>query len=327
VCYRISLTGGGRRASLSREVRGPRPGGPERLDRLSFRGTLRKLSRAAGPERYLWDNQILKKDFARHSQEVTQRLEEASLRQARDLGHPVEYLSAAGVSPEAEAQRIAGRGGIREGLIRVLHKVDPCYSFEVHGNRASKRPQVTYRPRQCLHPDHYQVYPVFGCMYARIQTWFPFRIDVCLNGHEWLARQMDRAGLAYRRRDNCFTWLEDVAGAQALFDEQLRTAWAGHLDKLPAALNPAHDQIFARFPVRYYWSVPQSELPSDVLFRYRNDLLALYPRLVRHALTTFGAADVLRFLGQKVTAAGRVPARFAGEVESDLKEPEEGVRL
>jgi hypothetical protein len=297
------------------------------FDRLSFRGTLRKLSRAAGLERYLWDNQILKKDFARHSQEVTQRLEEASLRQAREMGRPIQYLNSAGVSPEAEARRIAERDGIREGLICVLRKVDPCYSFEVHGNRASKRLQVTYRQRQCLHLYHYQLHPVFGFMHARIQTWFPFRIDVCLNGHEWLARQMDRARLAYRRRDNCFTWLEDVARAQALFDEQLRTAWAGHLDELAAALNPTHDQIFARFPVRYYWSVPQSEWSSDVLFRSRADLLALYPRLVRHAITTFGATDVLRFLGRKLTAAGGVPARFAGEVESDLKEREEGVRL
>ena len=28
-------------------------------------------------------------------------------------------------------------------------------------------------------------------MNARIQTWFPFRIQICLNGREWLARQMD----------------------------------------------------------------------------------------------------------------------------------------
>src|SRR5262249_27348491 len=130
-----------------------------------------------------------------------------------------------------------------------------------------------------------------------------------------------------RRGDNCSPWLEDVERVQALFDEQLRTAWVGPLDELAAALNPAHDQIFARFPVRYYWSVPQSEWSSDVLFRSRADLLALYPRLVRHAITTFGAADVLRFLGRKLTAAGGVPARFGGEVESDLKEREEGVRL
>ena len=42
-------------------------------------------------------------------------------------------------------------------------------------------------------------------MNARIQTWFPFSIQICLNGRAWLARQMDAAGLGYVQRDNCFT--------------------------------------------------------------------------------------------------------------------------
>jgi len=26
-------------------------------------------------------------------------------------------------------------------------------------------------------------------MHARVQTWFPFTIQICLNGREWLAQQ------------------------------------------------------------------------------------------------------------------------------------------
>jgi len=40
-------------------------------------------------------------------------------------------------------------------------------------------------------------------MNARIQTWFPFSIRICLNGREWLARQLDRKGLDYVKHDNC----------------------------------------------------------------------------------------------------------------------------
>jgi len=64
------------------------------------------------------------------------------------------------------------------------------------------------RYRKCLHLYHYQIHPRFGFMSARIQTWFPFRIQICVNGREWLARGMDAAGLHYLQRDNCFTWLE-----------------------------------------------------------------------------------------------------------------------
>jgi hypothetical protein len=37
-------------------------------------------------------------------------------------------------------------------------------------------------------------------MSARVQTWFPFSILVCINGREWLARRLDEQGMAYNDR-------------------------------------------------------------------------------------------------------------------------------
>src|SRR5262245_15973518 len=39
-------------------------------------------------------------------------------------------------------------------------------------------------------------------MYIRLQTWFPFEVQIGLNGREWLAQQLDRKGLKYQRSDN-----------------------------------------------------------------------------------------------------------------------------
>jgi hypothetical protein len=297
------------------------------FDRLVFRGTLRNLSYPEGLQHYLWRTRVLHKDFKQHSETVTGQLEEASLRHAQETGRPIRYLNSAQLSTEEEAQEIAARDRIRSGLICVFRKVDPCMSFEIHGNRTTKKLQITYRKRQCLHLYHYQMHPIFGFMHSRIQTWFPFRVYVCINGHEWLARQMDQAGLRYQRRDNCFTWIEDLAKAQALYDQQLQANWPSLLNEQAAALNPIHDTIFAHYPTQYYWTLTQSEWSSDVLFRSRADLLAIYPRLVRHAITTYGASDILRFLGRRLGKDGRMPANFQGEVESDLKEREEGVRI
>ena len=80
-------------------------------------------------------------------------------------------------------------------------------------------------------------------MHARLQTWFPFTIHVCLNGREWLARQMDRAGIGYERRDNCFVRIADVEGAQTLMNEQWRTNWARLLQDLVAKFHPVHQDI------------------------------------------------------------------------------------
>lgn len=187
--------------------------------------------------------------------------------------------------------------------------------------------EITYRQRKCLHLYHYQIHPAFGFMHTRIQAWFPFRVYVRLNGREPLARQMGRIKLHYVRRDNPCTWLEDVAAAQALFDRQLQAHWPTLLDGLAEAVNPAHAEIFAKYPCRYYWTVSDSEWASDVMFRDRAALEQVYPRLLRYAINTFTAVDVLRFPGQPAPASGKVPYRRHYEVSSNIKERLEGVRI
>jgi hypothetical protein len=297
------------------------------FDRVFFRGTLRNLAYPAGLQHYLWAHRIPYKDFGPHSLEMTARLEEASLREARQLGREIRYLNSAQYSKEDIAREIADRHRIRNGLICVLRSVDPCMSFQINKNHQTRKLEICYRPRKCLHLYHYQIHPVFGFMHARIQTWFPFRVYVCINGREWLARQMDQAKLHYLRRNNTFTWLEDIAQAQALFNQQLQANWPSLLGGLAEALNPAHADIFAQYPCRYYWSAPESEWATDVMFHSRTALQEVYPKLIRYAITTFGAVDVLRFLGQPVPVTGKAPHRRRLEVSSNVKERLEGVRI
>jgi hypothetical protein len=297
------------------------------FDRLFFCGTLRRLSFCRGLQHYLWENHIPYKNFKDHSLEVSARLEEASLRQAQQSGREVRYLNSAQYCKEDIARQIAARDHIKSGLICVLRSVDPCMSFQINKNHQTGKLEIHYRQRKCLHLYHYQIHPVFGFLHARIQTWFPFRVYVCLNGREWLARQMDQAKLRYVRRDNTFTWLEDLVAVQALFDQQLTANWPTLLDQLAQSLNPAHDEIFANYPCRYYWSVKDSEWASDVMFAKRADLEKVYQPLVRYAVTTFQAVDVLRFLGQPVPVSGKVPHRCRHEVSSNVKERLEGIRV
>lgn len=297
------------------------------FDRLFFRGALRNLSYPEGLQHYLWANRIPFKDFAQHSQAVSQQVQEASLQHAQQQDRPVVYLNSHRVSLEDEARAIATRDRIRHGLICVFRRVEPCMSFEIRKDAARRKLKIVYRPRHGLHLYHYQIHPVFGFMHARLQTWFPFPVYVCLNGREWLSRQLDQAGLPYQRRDNCFTWLADVNQAQALLDQQLQANWPSLLGQLASSLNPLHDSLFAHYPTQYEWSLAQSEWASDVLFRTRADLEALYPGWIRHAVTTYGAVDVLRFLGRKIAPQGKVPRQFAGEVVTSLKDREQGVRL
>lgn len=267
------------------------------------------------------------KDFGAHVEAVSRRLKQASLAEAEATGRPVKYLASSQVSKEQIARSIAHQEGIREGLVCVLSCVEPCWSFQIHRNRQSQKLELQPAYRKCLFLYHYWMHPVLGFLNARIQSWIPFAVQVCLNGREWLARQMDAAGLEYLRQDNCFPWIADWAQAQQLMDSQLKAHWPSLLEGIARQLNPAHEEIFRNHPVSYYWSTYQSEWAIDVVFREVAELRRLYPRLVHHGMTTFSCADVMRYLGKRVPLSGEAPKGFAGDVVSDLKQRPEGVRI
>ena len=149
------------------------------FDRLVFRGTLRSLSHVNGMDTYLAMNKVLRKDFGRHVQQVSERLKQASLAEAVKRGRPVKYLTSPQADKEALARKIATQDGVRQGLIGVLTSVELCRSFEVYRNRETKQLDLVQRWRKCLFLYHYSIHPRWGFMHARIQTWFPFSIQVC----------------------------------------------------------------------------------------------------------------------------------------------------
>jgi hypothetical protein len=188
----------------------------------------------------------------------------------------------------------------------------------------TRKLELKPRPGKCLFFYHYYIHPVFGFLNARIQTWFPFSIQICLNGREWLAQQMQTAGLDYLQRDNCFPWIANWTKAQRLMDRQLKTKWPKLLNGIAQQLNPIHTEIFRKHPISYYWSTYQHEWALDVIFRHATDLRRFYPRWVNHAMTTFSSPDVMRFLGKHITSNGQLHQNFSGEVVSDFKRSAEG---
>ena len=302
------------------------------LDRLVFRGSLRRLNYgrwdhqlqafvAQGMEQYLWQSKILFKEYLDHVKSVSRQVKQASVKAFQDLGLPVEYLRSPSVDKDAMARQVAASRKLTDGLVCALTTVEPSPSFEHRGTHMVRR----LRPSQAIY--HYQSHPEVGWMYARLQTWFPFSIQVGINGREWLARQMDKAGMKYRQQGNCFVWIEDYEAAQKLMNQQLEIDWAGLLNGLAGQLNPRHERIFENYPASYYWTVYQSEWASDIVFGEQQFLERLMPLLVRHGMLSFSSADVMRYFGRKVNQSGDIPASFSGTLETDLKRRHEGERV
>ena len=288
-------------------------------DRLVFRGTLRMLAFAGGMAAYLTRIGTLLKDFGEHAQAMTDRLIQSSLKQAEKTGRPIEYLSRPSIRKDEYARAIARQDGITEGLICVLTAVEPCRSFEIYRNRDKKILELVARNRKCKFIYHYWIDRRFGFMSARVQTWFPFSLQVCLNGREWLARRMDEKGMAYTRYDNSFPWIEDFPKAQRIFDRLQKTNWSKVLRAAAHQVHPAHYAMFRGLGFHYYWSAFQTEWATDTAFASPAALASIYPQLVRGAIANFGSPHVMRFLGH------RLYRNHEGQIISDYRDRPEGV--
>lgn len=292
------------------------------FDRLRLQGSLRCLYCRDVFEEYLSKAKVLYKDFKQFATGVTAEVCQSAQQLAQSLKRPFTYLASSALSKEELAQKISGQDKIKEGLVAVFRCVEPCRTYKMKGNYQTKLLEPQLELGKCLHLYFYVQHPHFGLLHVRLQTWFPFLIHIGLNGHEWLARQMDQTGLGYRKADNRFTWIEDFEAAQKLADTQLSTDWVALCEQLRRTYHPLHEKIGA--PLRglsYYWTAPQTEFSSDILFTDQATLERLVPRLMLHAMLNLGCQQVMRFLGK------RLDAKFGGQVMSDLRRGPEGLRL
>lgn len=301
------------------------------FDRIRFRGTLRSISFADGMLKFLCYLKVLLTAFKAFFDGTTSKLKRATedLAKKTPVGKVV-YL--AGTSDKQQVieelmrqHRIAADF---TGLIAVLSCVENCRSFALYKNAEQQKLELQSAFRKCLHYYLYICHPQYGMMYLRIMSWFPMQVQIGLNGREWLARQMDAAGIRYERCDNTFAWVEDFPKAQALLDEQRKTEWATMLSEVLREYHPQFVKLRQELQLHdYYWTAEQTEFATDVAFRSEAELQPLYRRLLRHAMDNLSSADVMRFLQQRLTQSGKIHGRFQGEIVSDCKTRQEGTRV
>lgn len=292
------------------------------FDRLVFRGCLQPLMRVGGMSFFLKAASIRLLDFKDYVVETSARVKAAVLAEAERCERPVLYLTSSAASKEKLARKLLAQHPLEKpGLVCALKTVEPGMTFEYHRSPNPNERGLRLRPGKCLHIYKYYQHPTFGFMNARLETWFPFNVQICLNGREWLAQQLAQQHSSFERADNCFTRLDNPELAQRLMDEQLRTDWPAALTAIARDLNPLHEEVFAPLPMDYYWSAYQTEWATDLLFKDRASLAAIYPGLVRHATEQFKSPDVMRFLGQKLHG------NYKGEVTTSCKRRIEGVRV
>jgi hypothetical protein len=296
------------------------------VDRLIFKGHLNGLMPKGAFARFLFVQSVMLVAFKVYVSRATERLKAHAQALAAKVGRSYQYLerahtAARGQSKEDLARKIAEREDIREGLIVVFAAVEPCMSFNVRGNHETHKLEVVRAARKCLHFYFYIMDREFGLMHVRLQSWFPFSIQVYVNGHEWLCRQLDRRRVGFKRSENKILQVDNLELAQRLAKSFAERNWMRFLDALARRVNPYLNEVVRSGFGGYYWVVDQCEVATDVMFKSRKALDEVSPELYESALLNFSPDDVLRFLGRKLHPS------LKAEVTTDQKCRAEGRRV
>lgn len=188
--------------------------------------------------------------------------------------------------PLIEAAAQQGGDGRVVLVGKAQEKTSAWKSWVGKGQQGKPHPHMEWG-RQSVYPDHYYFYvfdPDWGPAFWKTNAYAPYPVWICLNGHEWAKRQLEKAGIGYRELDNGFLSCEDPSALQRICDR----------------LGPG---AVKNFFWRWFWRLPAPLTQEDLKAGYGYEL----------AYRQFEISDTRVF---KRPAAGR--AWFEGVIRDHL---------
>jgi hypothetical protein len=286
-------------------------------DRVVLTGTLPDICHADAMAGYLKSRQVRLFDYPRWAEPLRDKIRENAERLAADHDLEIEFIRRRDFRKEERVKAIVAERGGQPGLVHIFSAMEPCATFKPWHDKTTHRTFFKPADAKCLHYYFYFIDEVLGLCYLRVPTWAPFRLQFYFNGHNALARKLERKSIGYRLVDNAFIDIEDFEQAQKLADGFDVTVLHRRLDRWAATFCP----ILRQFPSGYHWSIMQNEYATDIVFKRREDLQALYDALVRSAVHAVKAEHVATFLGRKLDP------RYLGEIGNDFHTRIEGTRI
>lgn len=288
------------------------------FDRMLIQGTLPDIAHAQAMTRHLNARKIRIFDFTQFAQPLREMIRENAERLAKEKGITIEFIrNLKAFRKEDRVQQIVAERGSHPGLVHIFSAMESCTSFKPWHDKPSGKTFIKPDSGRCLHYYFYFIDPELGLCHLRVPTWAPFRLQFCLNGHNWLAARLKRQGIAYKLIDNAFVDIDDFERAQELADTMKAKTLHRKLDQYARQFCP----VVSEFRAGYHWSLNQVEYATDIVFKRPEDLAPLYDSLVRTAVHAVRAEQVATFLGRKLDP------RYTGEVGNDFNTRIQGTRI
>lgn len=279
------------------------------FDRVIFKGHL-PISRPSQFEGFVdYVLRMRRADFLKVvAPRWSDRLVDHAKRFAQKHGRLYEY-HAGEVDKDAWAKEQRQWNLIEEGLVGILCVMEACPTFKLAPGK--DRPCYVSRmvPQRVLY--YYFVDRDLGLMHVRLQTWAPFTCQVYANGHDYVARQLKKKGIAFEQVDNAFVELSDPVTAQRCADRFAKLPWPKILERYARQVNPLLQAELKG--MSHYWVTDQAEYATDLRFTSKHALAGLFLRLLEFALLTFSPKKIFCYLGRKWHE------RFDGEIQTHYK--------
>jgi DNA-binding HxlR family transcriptional regulator len=152
---------------------------------------------------------------------ITRRFVAAIEQFARDQGIPLVSFDK-GQRKEEVAARFRAGFSKPEGVVFIGKAQEKCTIYRTERRRNARTGKsYAWIVKSTALVNHYYFYCVdrdFGPFFLKFCSYFPYNAKLCLNGHEYLKRQLEQRGIAYEALDNGILSCQDPQRLQAISD-------------------------------------------------------------------------------------------------------------
>src|SRR3974390_1238182 len=204
------------------------------------------------------------------------------------------------------------------GVYDILKSMEQGPTFRVTVPKYPTK-DANYRilARQRSRFTHYYFYirdETLGPMVLRVATFFPFQATYYLNGHSFIEQELNRAKIGFRKSDNAFLAVDDVAALQAAADNLTPAIIRERLDYWTFILGPKFSaKERKRMNLSRFYSISQIEYCRNFIFQRNFPIHKLFERSCELGLWRLTAHKISEIFGQRLHR--KISGRLATVIE------------
>src|SRR6202045_190995 len=209
------------------------------------------------------------------------------------------------------------------GVYYILKRMEQGPTFRVTVPKyPTKDPNYRILARQRSRFTHYYFYirdETLGPMVMRVASFLPFQTTYYLNGHSFIEQELNRAQIGFRKTDNAFLAVDDVAALQAAADRLSPEIIRKRLDYWTLILGPKFSTKERKLlNLSRFYAIAQIEYCRNFIFKRHFPIHKLFERSCELGLWRLTANKISAIFGQ------RLHRRLSGKLATVIDQIEHG---